>query len=281
MIAGASQAPPPAAPPAIGPGPAHPAYGYPQQHPQPTGPGAAHPAYGYPQQGGWGGAPAYGSTPPYGPGGSTPPYGPGITTPMYGPGVGPQQEPPRRNSRSTAFLIVVALVVALGAGGSVYALMKGGDAAPGPTPTSGAPTTAGPTTSEPSPTTGPPTTQAPQGGTIPEAFLGTWDTSIDNATGHNTRQLTIQQGAVGDTVLSLIADGPAGSGAYHCVFQAKLTSTPSAGGPLEIGPSDVTVGQPASSCSPGAASEVTLLSDGRLRRVNTDSGDALTYTKSG
>jgi hypothetical protein len=180
----------------------------------------------------------------------------------------------------------VALVVALGAGGSVYALMKGGGsdktgdakASPG----SSAPTTPGPSTSEPSsPTSESPSTQSPASGTIPDGYLGTWDTSIDNATGHNTRQLVIQQGEVGDTVLSLTADGPAGSGTYHCVFQATLTAAPADGGPLEIGPSEVTVGEPASSCSPGAASEITLLSDGSLRRVNTDSGEALTYTKSG
>jgi hypothetical protein len=86
---------------------------------------------------------------------------------------------------------------------------------------------------------------------------------------------------VGDTVLSLVADGPSGSSTYHCVFRAELTAAPGAGGPLVIGPSEVTGGAPISSCSPGAASEITLLSDGRLRRVNTGSGESLTYTKSG
>lgn len=86
---------------------------------------------------------------------------------------------------------------------------------------------------------------------------------------------------MGDTVLSLVADGPSGSSTYHCVFQAELTAAPGAGGPLVIGPSEVTGGAPISSCSPGAASEITLLSDGRLRRVNTGSGESLTYTKSG
>ncbi|MGD1224699.1 protein kinase [Streptomyces krungchingensis] len=293
MVAGAGPTPPPAAPPAT----AHPAYGYPQQHPQPTGPAAVHPGYGYPQQGGWGGQPApYGSTPPYGPGvagpygpgGATPPYGPGGATPPYGPGVAPlPPEPPRRSGRSTALLIVVALVVALGAGGSVYALMKGTggdkdhDDAKASASASGAPSTPGPSTTEPSTASESPSAQESTDGTIPDEFLGTWNTSIDNATGHNTRRLTIQQGKVGDTVLSLVADGPAGSGTYHCVFEARLAEEPSAGGPLEISASDVTVGEPATSCSPGAASEVTLLSDGRLRRVNKDSGEALTYTKGG
>ncbi|MFF3307959.1 protein kinase [Streptomyces sp. NPDC002952] len=272
MVSGPGIAPPPSAPPG---------YGYPQQHPQPS-------AYGYPQNG-WGAGPpagyAQGSTPPYGPG-AAPAYGPGATPP-YGPGAAPRApEPERRSGRSTAALVAVALVVALGAGGSVYALMKGGTdddgKAPTPTPTTGAPTTPGPDpTRSPDPVSESPTTKAPKDGGIPEKYLGTWNGSIDNATGHNTRRLVIQQGKAGDTVLSLTADGPAGSGTYHCVFRADLAETPTDGGPLKIGPSEVVVGEPASSCSPGGSSEVTLLPDGRLRRVITDSGQELTYTKGG
>ncbi|MFD7377090.1 serine/threonine-protein kinase [Streptomyces mirabilis] len=272
LIAGADQTPPPAAPPA-----AHPAYGHPQQHPSHTGP----PAYGHPQ-GGWGAPGSYGPTPPYGPGMPTTPYGPA--------GV-PEPEPPRRSGRSTAALIVVALVVALGAGGSVYALMQGGPAqgtddakassAASKSPSSPDSSPSSPSTPSSSPSDSPSPQASQGGGAIPEGFLGTWDASIDNATGHNTRRLTIQQGAVGDTVLSLVADGPSGSSTYHCVFRAELTAAPGAGGPLVIGPSEVTGGAPISSCSPGAASEITLQSDGRLRRVNTGSGESLTYTKSG
>ncbi|MFE2466109.1 protein kinase domain-containing protein [Streptomyces mirabilis] len=272
LIAGADQTPPPAAPPA-----AHPAYGHPQQHPSPTGP----PAYNHPQ-GGWGAPGSYGPTPPYGPGMPTTPYGPA--------GV-PEPEPPRRSGRSTAALIVVALVVALGAGGSVYALMQGGPAkgtddakassAASKSPASPDSSPSSPSTPSSSPSDSPSPQASQGGGAIPEGFLGTWDASIDNATGHNTRRLTIQQGAVGDTVLSLVADGPSGSSTYHCVFRAELTAAPGAGGPLVIGPSEVTGGAPISSCSPGAASEITLQSDGRLRRVNTGSGESLTYTKSG
>ncbi|MFD4525161.1 serine/threonine-protein kinase [Streptomyces sp. NPDC058470] len=280
MIAGTGmgQASPPPAPPTT----PHPAYGYPQQHPQPyphpqpSAPPAQapHPAYGYPQSGGW-----------IQPAGTTPPYGPGPGVAPFSP-FAPQPDRSGRSSRSTAALIVVALVVALGAGGSVYALMSGGGGDTTddskPPPVSSAPVTPGPITPEPSATTASasPTTQAPEGGAIPEVYLGTWSSGIDNDSGSNTRQLVIQQGEVGDTVLSLTAEGPAGNGTYHCVFQAALAKTPTADGPLEIGPSEVTVGEPATACSPGAASEVTLLPDGSLRRVNTDSGEALTYTKS-
>ncbi|MFF7737434.1 protein kinase [Streptomyces sp. NPDC007984] len=237
------------------PPPPYPAYGYPQQHPQP------HPGYG-----------GLGSTPPYGP----PPYG---TTPPYGP---PQPQQPRGNGRSTALLVVIALVVALAAGGSVYALMQGGaddraDDRPGPTQgTSAQPTTPGPspTTSQPGPS------PSPADGTIPAGYLGTWATTIDNADGEHNRSLTIRQGEPGDTVLSLVADGPTkGGGNYHCVFEGRLTAAPGTGGALAIDPSTVKVGQPRTACTPGAATEVTLLPDGTLERVNTSSGERLTYTK--
>jgi hypothetical protein len=189
----------------------------------------------------------------------------------------------------------VALIVALGAGASVYALMKGdgnnrAGGGPSTSPTTGALTTEGPAqdAGDPDPraqdpTTQPPTTQdeAPEDGAISTEYLGTWNASIDNDTGRNTRRLTIQQGEVGDTVLALTADGPSGGGTYHCVFQAELAEAPVPGGPLRIGPSKVTVGRPATSCSPGAATELTILPDGRLRRVSTSSGGELTYRKQG
>ncbi|WP_410099165.1 hypothetical protein [Streptomyces sp. STR69] len=268
----------------------HPAYGHPQQHPQPA-PGYGYPQppaqpappaadYGYPQLPapqlvGWGGQVPYNPYPHNNGLGSTPPYGPG-----------PYQEPPepRRSKRSTALLVVVALVVALGAGGSVYALMKGGGngsrtaAGSGGRATSAAPTTPGPSTGQPSSTGSASASAKPSGGdAVPSRYLGTWNASIDNSTGHNTRQLTIKQGKVGDPVLKLVADGPG----YHCVFSADLTQRPGGDSPLTLGASTVTSGQPLSSCSPGAASEVTLLSDGTLQRVNTGNGEKLTYTKAG
>ncbi|MEV6053906.1 serine/threonine-protein kinase [Streptomyces sp. NPDC052107] len=271
----AGRTPPPGvlpAAPQFGPAPG--AYGYAQQHPQPQAqpqpyapPGGA---YGYPQQGG--GQPSYN---PYGGLGSTPPYGP--------PPVGGAPEPERRGGRSTVLLVVIALVVALGAGGSVYALMRnggGGDDKGGgtvsPTPTvsssgtSQAPGTAGPTLSD----------SASSDGVVPAGYLGTWEAAIDSANGTSTRQLTIRQGAVGDSVLTLVADGPmASGGTYHCVFDAELAEQPGADGPLQIGPSTVTSGEPASSCTPGEATEVTLLPDGRLKRTKAGGGESLTYTR--
>ncbi|MFF2504115.1 protein kinase [Streptomyces sp. NPDC058067] len=258
-------APTPAPSPAAPPAPAPAAYGYPNAHPPAPG-------YGYPQHGAWGG------TPPYGPG-PTPPYGPGAV-----PNGTPQPEP-RRSGRSTAALIVVALVVALGAGGSVYALMKN-DGTPAAQsqeskdPSSPAASTPGPNTGDPTsqnPDTTPPgSDEPPAGGDIPTEFLGAWDTTIDNASGHHTRHLEIQQGSPGDTVLSMTADGPLkGGGTYHCVFQGTLVSA--SGGTLRIAGTDVVTG-PSDACSPGKPSTSVITPSGELRRTMSD-GTELVYTK--
>ncbi|MDN5382791.1 serine/threonine-protein kinase [Streptomyces sp. LB8] len=289
----AGQAPPP------GPAPAHPAYGYPRPHPQPVAHGRpqqpGHHPYGdhgghggYGDHSGYGGHAGHGGHVGHGGLGPTPPYGPPPfgSTPPYGPNPLSQQEP-RRSARSTAALIAVALVVALGAGGSVYALMRGDGSdtrggGPGPSPTAGvstAPVTEEPQDTGPAPSASQPSSSAPADGVVPAAYLGSWTATIDSARGAHTRRLAISQGKVGDTVLRLVADGPTdGGGTYHCVFEARLTRRPSAGGPLAIGPSTVTTG-PSGTCSPGEATEVTLLPDGRLQRVNTTTGESLTYTR--
>ncbi|MFF3502454.1 protein kinase [Streptomyces sp. NPDC003247] len=292
---------PPAAPPTGAGGttapPAHPAYGHPRPHPQSAppvpqtvpGPGPV-PHNPYATAGGGPGAtlPHSGHA-PYGnePHPSSGPHGEGPYpsyapyTP-YGPYGDEPQEPPRRSGRTTALLVVVALVVALAAGGSVYALMNGGGAdstaRPDPAPTASAPSTSSGTGSAtPAASGGPsasPSASEPAGA-VPADYLGTWATTVDGASGTDTRRLTLTQGEVGDTVLSLVAEGDS----YHCEFTAELTQRPSSDGPLRIGPSTVTTGEPLSSCSPGAPTEVTLLSDGRLQRVNTSTGEKLTYTR--
>ncbi|MGW7239848.1 serine/threonine-protein kinase [Streptomyces sp. NPDC054804] len=261
---------------------ARPAATHPQPAPDPPSPEhapASHPAYGYPNQ-------PHQHPQPYNP--YSNPYNTPHTTvatpepvqpPLYTPPPPPPYDPTpdgesRRTRRSTALLVIVAAVVVLAAGGSVYALMNNGDddkagGTPTPTPSATAQTSSG----EPTPSESP--SSSASSGTVPTAFLGTWTTAIDNSTGHNTRELTIRQGAVGDTVLTLVADGPG----YHCEFDAKLAEKPGSGGPLEIGPSTVTTGKPRSSCSAGEATEVTLLSDGRLKRERKDGEESLTYSK--
>ncbi|MFE7617415.1 protein kinase [Streptomyces sp. NPDC057496] len=280
------------APPPASPAPAHsPAYGYPQQPAQPHpgqgfGPAYGHPqpqqsgpGYGYPQSSPPQQQYGFGAVPPNG----TPPFGP--QHPATAPQTAP--EPERRGRGSTVALLLVAVLVAIGAGGSVYALMndkgKGTKASPtgSPSPTgtsSRSPGSDGPSTAVPTPTGDVENGDGP----IPSGYLGSWSSSIDNATGRSTRKLVIQQGEVGDTVLSLTADGPLDTGdSYHCVFQAELVSEPAPGGPVEVGPSTVTVGEPMTSCTAGKATTLTLLPDGTLRRENTESGEKLTYTKDG
>jgi hypothetical protein len=234
------------------------------------GPGSGHAPGGTPP----GAYPAFGPPPsPYGSGRVPSPYGSGPVPAPHGTGPMPTPVPvppaPRGNRRATVALVAAAVVVALGAGGAVLAVMRGGN-------TDGVRGAHGDTVSE-SPTTG---TRAPRGGVVPDAYVGTWTARIDNANGHSTRRLVVRQGHVGEKVLTLTAEGPAGSGRYHCVFTAKLAAKPVAGGPVQIGPSTVTVGRPAASCTPGAATDLTLLPDGRLRRTTTD-GNALTYARRG
>ncbi|WP_460068035.1 serine/threonine-protein kinase [Streptomyces sp. YKOK-I1] len=282
----------------------HPAYGHTQQHPQsgygPAGqapqnpytgqaPGYGNTGYGNTGYGNTGyGNTGYGNADYGNTGYGTSPYG-GPTPPSsYGPSHGPahepahddEPEPSRRKGRTTVLLVAVALVVALAAGGSVYGLLGGDDSADGkagPSPSRTAATgSSDPTPSGSASSSSPsPSVSATGGGAVPAGYLGTWTTTIDNETGKNTRQLTIKQGKVGDAVLSLVADGDA----YHCEFTAELTERPTGKGPLEIGPSTVTSGKPRSSCTAGAATEVTLLADGRLQRVNADTGEKLTYSR--
>ncbi|MFF8643550.1 serine/threonine-protein kinase [Streptomyces sp. NPDC015345] len=269
MVAG--QAPPPAPPSGA------PSYGYPQ-HAQQHPPHAPHPqpggAYGYPQQ----------PPPGYGP---TPPYGPGLYTPVPAP---PSEPPPRRSGRSTAALVAVALIVAIGAGGTVYAVMNGDSGEEkndarnsassdpsGPAPTSPTPDR---TSQDPSPDPSPSTEDDAEEGAVPDKFLGTWSGGLDNKHGHHTRRLTLQQGEKGDTTLSLTAEGPLeGGGTYRCVFQGKLESASDER--LHIGPTEITVGEPMSACTPGEPSVVTILGNGKLRRANTDGRGELTYDKAG
>ncbi|MFF7012158.1 serine/threonine-protein kinase [Streptomyces fimicarius] len=215
------------------------------------------------------------TAPPYSPYAQPhPPYGPTAEQPLPPAYFAPTPPPPVRERRSvgaTVALVAVAVIVAIGAGGSVYAFMNGDGpgktASPGP---SGSADTGG--------------SGGQQGGegAVPQGFLGTWSGSIPGEQGPSTRTLTIRQGDVGDQVLALTAEGPLASGSsYHCEFSAPLADSPAGDGPVRIGPSTVSSGSPASSCSPGKPTELTLLTDGTLRRTTTSTGESLIYTRSG
>ncbi|MFJ8973994.1 serine/threonine-protein kinase [Streptomyces anulatus] len=231
---------PPAAP--IPPGPQP----YAQHHAPYGGPAAPHPAH----------HPAPGRT-------AEQSYPPAYFAPTPPP---PARE--RRSAGATVALIAVAAVVAIGAGGSVYAFMNG--AAPGKTASPG-----------PSGSGGSGGGKQGGEGAVPKDFLGTWTGSIPGEQGSSSRTLTIRQGKAGDPVLVLTAEGPLASGStYHCEFTAPLAGRPAEDGPVRIGPSTVTSGRPASSCTPGKPTELTLLPDGDLRRSTAGTGESLIYTKS-
>ncbi|MGA5007926.1 protein kinase domain-containing protein [Streptomyces koyangensis] len=253
-------APPPPPQPQATPAPVPPPHAY----------GQPHPAYGYPQ----------------------PHQHPGLApTPPYGPAPLPA---PARDRTPTVLLLVVALIVALGAGAGVYAYLDGGDGddlandPKQPSPTAPAdPGGSGTPSNDPAPAEGTPSGDEDDevddegdGDTIPTAFLGTWTTTIGTA---DERRLVLQQGEVGDTVLSLTATGPlkGSASSYRCVFQAELSEEPYSRGPVRVGPSRVVVGEPMTSCSAGESTTLTLHGDGRLTRVNDVTGESLTYTKTG
>ncbi|MFE5841211.1 protein kinase [Streptomyces niveus] len=281
--------PPPSAPepPSTPPPPQHQPPPPPQPQPQPQLPPLPQ-QYGYPQPG-QPPLPPWGATPPYGPApsnyGHPSPYGP---TPPYTPAPAPQPEPARRSTRGTVALIAVALVVALGAGGSVYAFMGSGSEKDHSTDDTSASASSADdnTPSEDAPSaTEPPSPSASEdaagAGDVPKKYLGAWSGTIDGAAGRSTRELSVRQGEVGETVLVLTAKGPTDTGGtYECVFEAALDAAPGSG-PLKIGPSKVTTGRPMSSCTPGAATELTILPDGRLQRTTTAGGESVTYTKGG
>ncbi|MFF4179928.1 protein kinase [Streptomyces sp. NPDC001750] len=255
------------------------AYGYPpQQHAQPHpgqmgfGTQQSGTGYGYPQQHPYQ-QPGFGSTPPYGPLCTSAPQ--------------PAPEPVRRGKGATIALVAVAVLVAIGAGGSVYALMNDKGQKPVPSPTvspppagtsSGANGGDGRASSDPDDSSS--DDRRSGNGPIPSGFLGSWSGSIDNPSGRSTRELVIRQGAVGQTVLTLTADGPLdGGGSYHCVFEAALTAEPAPSGPMEVDASTVVAGEPMSSCAAGKPTVLTLLPDGSLHRENTDGSGRLTYTR--
>ncbi|MFD7666393.1 serine/threonine-protein kinase [Streptomyces sp. NPDC059788] len=108
-------------------------------------------------------------------------------------------------------------------------------------------------------------------GVIPQKFLGEWESK--NSKGGPNYRLTLAQGEVGDTVLTMEARGSA----FRCEFKAILMN---AGPPLRIGPTTVVEG-PATSCSAGAPTTLRIHPDGKLRRVFDDGKPTLTYTKKG
>ncbi|MFE4690955.1 serine/threonine-protein kinase [Streptomyces sp. NPDC056749] len=257
---GGPEQPPRTAPPAPTPPAAQqPAAAH--QAPTRVGPPAPHPvpppqhAYGYPRPQ----APAYGYG--YNP---TPPHGQAAT---FAPPVPAR----RRGAGSTLLLVAVALLVAAGAGWGVYAFTQ---SVGGSTASSTGGTSEGGTGTDDTEHDG-----KNADGTVPSGLLGTWSAQVGGE-GTSTRQLVVRQGEVGESVLTLTAEGPLDTGgSYRCVFQADLESASSSEESVRVGASRITEGEPMTSCSPGKPTILTLLPDGSLRREIASSGESLTYTK--
>ncbi|MFJ9417042.1 serine/threonine-protein kinase [Streptomyces sp. NPDC101227] len=92
--------------------------------------------------------------------------------------------------------------------------------------------------------------------TVPAAFLGTW--RRPDADGNGTQQITIEQAPAGSTVLTTVADGPAG----RCTAHAYLYAAEH--GRLTVGPS--VIDHPAPGCEPSSTSVLRRNGDGTLRR---------------
>ncbi|MFF8650100.1 hypothetical protein ACF06D_17970 [Streptomyces griseoluteus] len=156
-----------------------------------------------------------------------------------------------RDRRSTWLLVVVALTVALGAGGTLFTLLRGGGVSDTAT-----------------------VVPAPAEGVVPEGYLGRWEARVDGA---GTHRLTVIQGRVGERVLTLVADGAD----QHCVFTASLLRKPDADGTLRLSAATVTSGAPLSSCAPGTPTTLTLTPDDHLKRTGQPGTPAETYSRSG
>ncbi|QNP67450.1 serine/threonine-protein kinase [Streptomyces genisteinicus] len=264
---------------APGTDPTTPAHPDPVHHATPAQPAPAHPATPHPA------TPAHyaPAVPP-----AARPAGPPAALPGGAPGApGPHPSAPGRSRiAGTLALVAVALVVALGAGGAVYAVMSGdggpGTGAAGRTPsgdtsaradgTAEAGASAGAHGDEAATT--PSASPSAEEGAVPLEYIGSWRAAFDTAEGTNVRDMTIRQGQPGEMVMTLTGTGPG----YDCSWTATLRA---AGPPLELGPTRVTSGDPAS-CSPGQWSRLDMPSDTRIVRELVGSGGApLTYEKTG
>ncbi|OEU96325.1 serine/threonine-protein kinase [Streptomyces oceani] len=107
---------------------------------------------------------------------------------------------------------------------------------------------------------------------IPSDFLGSWERS--SGTGDANRyRIHVQQGELGDTVVSISATGPN----FDCRFEADLRS---AGPPVKLGPSRVTYQSSEQACGPGPVSRLEV-SGGELRRSFADGRPTKVFSRAG
>ncbi|MEV7090485.1 serine/threonine-protein kinase [Streptomyces sp. NPDC093085] len=160
------------------------------------------------------------------------------------PAVAPSGKPPshKRGRRTT---LIVALAVALSAGGVAYTLMRGDG-------TSG-------------------------DGVVPEEFLGTWTASVNGS----PRWMTISQGNPGDPLVRMFANGPkkSGEGTYHCEISSDLTSV-SGSASMRLSATRMVHSDSAEDCTEANSSSLILRTHNTLiRKTDKQNNDGLTWTK--
>jgi eukaryotic-like serine/threonine-protein kinase len=187
--------------------------------------------------------------------------GPGWAQPSYAP-----PKPKRR--RGALIAAVIAFLAVVGGATAYVATRGGGGENADPAPSASTPIGAHSATGAPA--TKPARQPNPAGTGVPGGMVGVWRTSFTSADeGDNTRTLTVR--ANGTVELS------GDSATYACSWGMHVVS---AGPPVRLSPSKVVSGLPASSCSPGDATTLTLVDATHLRRDNVDPAKApLTYEK--
>lgn len=228
-------------------------------------------------------APASQPLPPAAPAGYGP-YPPTVVAPAPAP----------RRSKTPYILTAVILAGLLTGGGTVFLLGrhtddggdKGNNAAPASSPAASAPPGSAPVSAAPAPVPSPATPSPSDAkntgsGAVPQTFLGNWQSDFSTSGGPNTRRIVIRQGPVGTTVADISGSGTSDDGTvYRCAWTAPLAGGGDAGSPLRLGPSTVTLGEPAGACQPGTPTELTILPDGELQRQFTGTDKApLTYRR--
>ncbi|WP_208884200.1 hypothetical protein [Streptomyces armeniacus] len=97
---------------------------------------------------------------------------------------------------------------------------------------------------------------------IPSEMVGQWRRTFGTGDA-NVFVLNLEQGKLGDTVVTITGEGPT----YSCEFQADLTSY---GPPVGLGPSRVTFESSDEDCAEGPTTELELTNSGQLRRSFSD-----------
>ncbi|MFI2371963.1 serine/threonine-protein kinase [Streptomyces sp. NPDC018833] len=108
---------------------------------------------------------------------------------------------------------------------------------------------------------------------IPTAFLGTWD-RVDSEP-EKSLSLVLEQGAYGDVVAKWTNDGPS----YHCEWESVLVDANSTG--LRLGPSIVTVSEPADECEDSGTEYMRLKSADEVVIDEVGEDTPTTYRRTG